>query len=212
MADPVWKMKGQWLKNCSCAYGCPCDYNALPTHTVCDGMVGMKITEGYFKDVKLDGLCWAGTYHWPGPLHEGNGTFQPVVDESATEEQRNAILTILSGKEQVEGTFFHIVSMIVSKILEPKFLPIEFEFDLEKRTARVAISGILETVSNPIKNPITGNAHRIQTVMPEGFEFHLAETASADVNKGLGEIQYDWPMGHSALSHVEHTSNGLVHP
>lgn len=212
MANPVWKMKGPWLKNCSCDFGCPCDFNARPTKTVCEGMLAMKIEEGFFKDVKLDGLVWAGTYLWPGPLHEGNGTFLPVVDEKATDEQRNAILTILSGKEQVEGTFFHIVSMIISKVIEPKFLAIEFDFDLEKRTARVAVPGVLETVSNPIKNPVTGADHRIQTIMPEGFEYHLAEMACADVNKGLGEIQYDWPKGHSALCQVEHTSNGVVHP
>jgi hypothetical protein len=212
MANPVWKMKGLWLKNCSCDFGCPCDFNARPTKTVCEGMLAMKIEEGFFKDVKLDGLVWAGTYLWPGPLHEGNGTFLPVVDEKATDEQRNAILTILSGKEQVEGTFFHIVSMIISKVIEPKFLAIEFDFDLEKRTARVAVPGVLETVSNPIKNPVTGADHRIQTIMPEGFEYHLAEMACADVNKGLGEIQYDWPRGHSALCQVEHTSNGVVHP
>lgn len=212
MADPIWKMKGQWLKSCSCDYGCPCDFNAKPTNTVCEGMLGMKIDEGFFKDVKLDGVVWAGTYKWPGPLHEGNGTFLPVVDVKATEEQRNAVLTILSGQEQVEGTFFHIVSMVVSKVLEPKFLPIEFEFDQDKRTARVAIDGVMELVTNPIKNPVTGAEHRIQSVMPQGFEYHMAETASADVNKGMGEIEYDWPMGHSALCLVEHTSNGVVHP
>jgi hypothetical protein len=211
MADPIWKMKGQWLKSCNCDYGCPCDFNSLPSKTSCEGMLAMKIEEGYFKDVNLDGVVWAGTYAWPGALHEGNGTFLPVVDEKATDEQRNAILTILSGQEQVDGTFFQIVSMIVTKVIEPKFLPIEFEFNQEKRTARVAIPGVLETVTNPIKNPITGAEHRIQTVMPEGFEYHMAETASADVNKGLGEIQFDWPMGHSALCHVEHTSNGVVH-
>jgi hypothetical protein len=58
---------------------------------------------------------------------------------------------------------------------------------------------------------VTGADHRIQTIMPEGFEYHMAETACADVNKGLGELQFDWPNGHSALCYVEHTSNGLVH-
>ena len=175
-------------------------------------MLAMKIEKGYFKDVNLDGVVWAGTYKWPGALHEGNGTFLPVLDEKTTEEQRNAILTILSGKEQVEGTFFHIVSMIVTKIVGPKFLPITFEFDQEKRTARVAIDGVMDLVTNPIKNPVTGADHRIQTIMPQGFEYHMAETACADVNKGMGEIEYDWPMGHSALCLVEHTSNGVVHP
>lgn len=210
MANADWKMKGQWLKNCSCAYGCPCDFNARPTNGVCEGMVGMKIDEGHFEDVDLSGLHWAAVYHWPGPLHEGNGTLQPIIDERANEKQRNALLTILSGNEQAEGTFFQIVSLIVSKVLEPKFLPIQFEFDLEKRLARFAVPGIFETVSEPIRNPITGAAHRIRVQMPEGFEYGVAEIASAKINKGFGEIKYDWPNSHSSLAHVDHTPSGLA--
>ena len=30
MAD--WRLKGEWMKNCNCAYGCPCDFNAPPTN------------------------------------------------------------------------------------------------------------------------------------------------------------------------------------
>lgn len=205
-----WKMKGQWLKNCNCAYGCPCDFNARPTHGHCEGMVGMKIDEGHFGDVDLSGLHWAAVYHWPGALHEGNGTLQPIIDERSDEQQLEALLTILSGKEQNEGTFFQIVSLIVSKVLEPKFVPIEFEFNQEKRTARFVAPGFFETVSEPIKNPVTGAEHRIQVVMPEAFEYGFAEIASAKVNRGLGEIRYDWPNSHSSLAHVEHTPSGVT--
>jgi hypothetical protein len=27
-----WRLKSQWVKNCNCAFGCPCDFNARPTH------------------------------------------------------------------------------------------------------------------------------------------------------------------------------------
>jgi len=124
--------------------------------------------------------------------------------------RRSAPLTILSGQEQIEGTFFHIVSLIVSKVLEPQFLPFEFAFDAESRMARFAAAGIFETVSEPIKNPVTGDDHRIQVHLPSGFEYFTAETANATVNKGLGEIQYDCPDSHSSLALVEHTNSGPV--
>lgn len=211
MAHVSWKMKGRWVKNCNCAYGCPCDFNARPTHGHCEGMVGMHIDEGHFGDVDLSGLRWAAVYHWPGALHEGNGTILPIIDERADAEQRNALLTILSGKEQNEGTFFHIVSLIVSTVLEPKFLPVEFAFDLDRRTARFAAPGVFETVSEPIKNPVTGTEHRIRVNMPEGFEYSMAEIASAAVNRGMGDIKYDWPHSHSSLAHVTHTPQGFAH-
>jgi hypothetical protein len=173
-------------------------------------MVGMRIESGHFDKVDLSGLHWAAVYHWPGALHEGNGTMQPVIDERADEKQRAALLTILSGLEQNDGTFLHIVSMIVSEVLEPQFVPMEFEFDLEKRTARFVAAGIFETVSEPIRNPVTGDEYRVQVSIPEPFEYGLAEIASATVNKGTGAIKYDWPDSHSSMTYVEHTPTGVV--
>jgi hypothetical protein len=172
-------------------------------------MAGMHIDEGHFAAVKLDGLRWAVTYHWPGALHEGNGTLQAIIDERADDQQRQALLTILSGKEQQEGTLFQILSLIVSNMLEPKFLPIDFQFDLGGRTAHVVVPGILETASQPIKNPVTGDPHRIQVHMPEGFEYYEAEIASA-ATVGTGDIKFDLTERHSSLAHVEHTPAGLV--
>jgi hypothetical protein len=173
-------------------------------------MLGMRIESGHFEDVDLSGLHWAAVYHWPGALHEGNGTMLPVIDERADEKQRAALLTILSGLEQNDGTFLHIVSMIVSEVLEPQFVPMEFEFDLEKRTARFVAQGIFETVSEPIRNPVTGDKYRVQISIPEPFEYGLAEIASATINKGIGAIKYDWPDSHSSMAYVEHTPAGVV--
>lgn len=211
MAEIKWKLKGKWLKNCNCDYGCPCDFNSKPTHGICEGMVGMDIEEGHFGGTDLSGLRWAGMYHWPGPLHEGNGTLLPIVDERADAKQREALLTIMSGQEQSEGAVFFIFASLVSKVLEPKFAPIEFEFDLKKRTAHCRIPGILETASEPIKNPVTGEPHRILINMPEGFEYEEAEVAAASYIKGLADLQFEWSNAHSSMAHVEHTSEGLVH-
>ena len=134
----------------------------------------------------------------------------PIVDDKADENQRNALLTILSGQEQEKTTMYFILSQIVTTILEPKFLPIEFEFDLKNRTAQVKVDGVFETVSEPIKNPVSGDPHRILVNMPEGFEYSQAEIASASVNKGYGAIAYDWPDSHSSMAHVHHTSEGPV--
>jgi hypothetical protein len=124
MAASDWRLEGEWIKNCTCAFGCPCDFNALPTEGYCKGMVGMRITKGHFENTKLDGLVFAGTVHFPGALHEGNGELQPIIDERATAEQREALFNIMSGKFSAEGTLFHIFSLIVTKIHDPLFVPI----------------------------------------------------------------------------------------
>jgi len=179
MATSDWRLEGEWMKNCSCAFGCPCDFNALPTEGYCKGMVGMRITKGHFEKTKLDGVIFAVTVDFPGALHEGNGQMQPIIDERATAEQREALFNIMSGKFSAEGTLFHIFSLIVTKIHDPLFVPITFSFDKDGRVARLLAKGVLETEVEPIKNPVTGAPHRIQVVMPEGFEHRAAEVPAA---------------------------------
>jgi hypothetical protein len=209
MPGTDWRLKGEWLKNCSCDYGCPCDFNARPTQGWCKGLFAMHITKGHFGDVTLDGLKFAITVDFPGPLHEGNGTIQPIIDERATSAQRDALFQIMSGKHSAEGTLFHIVSLIVTKMLDPVFAPIEFKFDYAKRRARLLVPGVLESDVEPIKNPVTGAEHWIQIVMPEGFEHHQAEVAHASIDS-TGGIKFTVSRGHGSLANVEQTPAGVV--
>ncbi|HEX6155088.1 MAG TPA: DUF1326 domain-containing protein [Burkholderiales bacterium] len=209
MAEEKWRLEGEWLKNCSCAYGCPCDFNARPTQGWCKGLVAMHIDKGHFGGVKLDGLSFAATVHFPGALHEGNGAIQPIIDERASAEQRNALLEIMSGKHSDDGTMFHIFSLIVTKVHDPLFVAIRWEFDEEARRARMEIAGVLETSVEPIRNPVTGAEHRIQVNMPEGFEHRSAEIASADI-RSTGAIKFDVKASHSSLAHVTQTPQGVV--
>jgi hypothetical protein len=209
MAASDWRLEGEWIKNCNCAFGCPCDFNAPPTHGSCKGMVGMRITKGHFEGTKLDGLVFAATVDFPGALHEGNGQMQPIVDERATPAQREALFNIMSGKNSAEGTMFHIFSLIVTKIHDPLFVPIEFSFDKNGRVARFVAKGVLETDVEPIKNPVTGASHRIQVVTPEGFEHRAAEVASANI-RSTGAIKFDTKGTHSSLANVVQTPDGVA--
>lgn len=209
MAYADWRLEGDWIKNCNCAFGCPCDFNARPTLGFCKGLVGLRITKGHYKDTKLDGLCFIVAVSWPGALHEGNGEMQPIVEEKATPEQREALFAIMSGQNSAEGTLFNIFSLIISKAHDPIFAPISFSFNEQSRTARISIPGVLESEVEPIKNPVTGAPHRIQVVMPEGFEHHLGEIASASI-RSSGAIKFDTKAAHGTLAHVVQTPQGLA--
>jgi hypothetical protein len=209
MAKTDWRLEGEWLKNCSCAYGCPCDFNAPPTQGFCRGLVGMHIVKGHFGGVKLDGLNFAATVDFPGALHLGNGAMQAIVDERATPEQRDALFAILSGQNSDEGTLFHIFSLIVTKMHDPVFAPFSWTFDLAGRRARLTVPGVLDTEVEPIKNPVTGTDHRIQVVMPDGFEHRIGEVAKARMSSTAG-IQFNFPDGHSTLAKVTQTPAGVA--
>lgn len=210
MAKANWRLEGEWMKNCICAYGCPCDFNARPTHGECKGFAGMRITKGYFEDIKLDGLSFFIVVQFPGALHEGNGQAQPIIDERADDAQRDALLKIMSGEYSDEGTLFHIFSLIVTRTHDPIFAPVSMEFDQEARNARLDVRGALESRVEPIKNPVTGLPHRIRVVMPEGFEHIEGEVASAVNISSSGAIAFETQDSHSTLAHVVQTPQGVA--
>ena len=209
MALADWRLEGEWIKNCSCAFGCPCDFNARPTRGYCEGLLAMRIEKGHYNETKLDGLCFAATVHFPGALHEGNGQLQTILDARASPAQLDALGAILSGENSAEGTLFNILSLIVTKTHDPIVAPFEFSFDRDGRTARVVIPGVLETDVEPIKNPVTGEPHRAQVVMPEGFEHRMAEIASSNI-RSMGAIKFETSETHSSLANVVQTPQGVA--
>ncbi|HVE69408.1 MAG TPA: DUF1326 domain-containing protein [Solirubrobacteraceae bacterium] len=199
-----WRLEGPYMKNCNCDPGCPCDFNADPTHHECEGMAAMLVEKGHFGDVSLDGAKWAFIYHWPGPLHEGQGTAQPVLDAGMSDEQREALGAILSG--QNGGTFYGILSEIIDTFHDPVVADVDIEIDVEGRRARCAVDGVLETESAPIA--VVGEEttdYSIQVRIPNGFEYDECEVAQAKVLRGTGEIKFEHEGSHSSLARVART-------
>ena len=205
-----WRIRGPEISNCNCDWGCPCQFNALPTHGDCRAMTAMHIDEGHFGGVSLDGLKWVGMFAWPKAIHEGHGEAFVVVDEKASPEQRDALLTILSGGETEPGaTIFNVFATVIDRMHEPAFLPILFEADRERRVGRVSVEGIIDTKVNPIRNPITGDEHRARVTLPNGFEYKEAEFASGDTN-AFGSVSLNWTSGHAHLAILDLSTHGAA--
>ena len=168
-----WRIVADETATCNCAWGCPCQFNALPTHGRCEALVAVRIREGHYGSTKLDGLTFAAAYWWPKAVHEGNGIVQLAIDEKATAEQRDALLKITSGKEGC--TLFEIFAAVVSTALDPIFAPIQLSSDRERRVADLKVPGLGEFRVEPIKNPVTGEEHRALIKLPNGFEYKEAE-------------------------------------
>lgn len=203
-----WRLKAEYVKNCNCAPGCPCDFWAPPTHGPCKGMMAFHVLEGNYGNTGLNGVIFGGTYHWPAALHLGNGTFQPYLQEKSTPEQRDALLTIMSGK--AGNAWFEVLASVVSTVLEPKFVPIAFDFNLEKRKASIKFGNEVQTTTEPIMDLAAGREHRIRLEMPNGMEYKHPEIATASLLRSTGAIAFDCPLAHSSLAVVEQTHRGLT--
>jgi hypothetical protein len=206
-----WYIEGVEFGSCNCDYGCPCQFESRPTKGHCRGFEVLRIDKGHFGDVPLGGLRAALLYAWPGPIFEGNGEMQAVIDERADAAQRTALATVLHGGETNEGAthwwVFHAMSRTVHV---PIFKPIEFEVNIEARTARVLIPGILESTGLPIRSPATGAEHRIRIDIPNGIEFELAEIGSATTKTIAASIPLDLNDTYGQFNLLRHSGSGVV--
>src|SRR5689334_7927753 len=93
--------------------------------------------------------------------------------------------------------------------LPPIFSPINLDIDIEARTATVDIPGLLQIKGEPIRNPVTGAAHRVRIELPEGgFEFRVAEVGSADT-KAQGAIPLDMKGTYGQFAYLHLTNEGI---
>ena len=101
MANPEWKISGDYFEACSCDSVCPCPTSGMaarPTQGSCDAGLVFHVERGSHGATRLDGLSFAVLLHTPGPMIAGNWTVGMVVDDRATTEQREALVAIGSGQ------------------------------------------------------------------------------------------------------------------
>ena len=206
-----WTIEAVSFGSCNCDYGCPCQFEQRPSRGHCRGFEAGRIERGRFGDVSLDGLCYALVYAWPGAIFEGGGTIQAIIDERADERQRRALATVLYGGETEEAkTHWWVYHAMSRTVREPVFARIDLEVDIERRTARLSIPGVLESAGRPIVSPSTGGEHRVRIDIPSGIEFETAEIGSASTKAG-GPIELDLNDTYGQFNIVRHSGTGVVH-
>jgi hypothetical protein len=205
-----WEIQGRELINCNCSYGCPCQFNALPTTGYCEAVGAVAIDRGHYGDTTLDGLTVGMALKWPGPIHEGKGHCQPIVDIKATPKQREALLKILSGQDTDPGaTVFAVFATTYEKVFDPIFAPISFEVDIEARRGRIKVGDTIEMKGDPIRNPITGDEHRARIDLPNGFEYEIAEIGSG-TSRSRGNVVVELNDSYAQFAHLHLNNHGVI--
>lgn len=205
-----WEIVARELVNCTCDYGCNCQFNALPDKGHCHAVAGIVIDEGFYNDTRLEGMRIAAIFKWPGAIHEGNGEAIAFVDESASEKQREALLKIMTGQDTAPfATMFAVYASTVTNMHPPVFTHIDFDVDVEGRRGRLFIDGYIETTGEPIRNLATGAESRAQICLPDGFEYTVAEIGSASSRtQGPVVVEIDSKYGQFANIHLN--NQGVV--
>jgi len=189
-----WHLRGLYLDSCNCDWGCPCQFNAAPTHGKCEGLSAIHITEGKYGKVKLDGLTFVFVASWPGAIHEGHGRASVYIDEKASDDQFIELSKIVTGK--AKGSAFDVYGKTLDHFSEPKRAKIMFRSRGIKSSVKV--EGIGEAHLEPIRNPVTGKTHEVAILQPSGFEAARLDMASSKLlvaEDGLLAFRYEGTYG-----------------
>jgi hypothetical protein len=205
-----WEFTGRELVNCSCEYGCNCQFNALPDKGHCYAVAGIVIDQGRHGDTRLDGLKIAAVFKWPGAIHEGHGEALAFVDARADDAQRDALLKIMTGQDTDPfATMFAVYASTVETMHEPVFTDIDFDVDPDARRGRLKIEGYVDMTGEPIRNKVTGAEPRAQIVLPEGFEYAVADIGSAS-SSVRQTMQLEMKDSYGQFAHLNLNSHGVV--
>jgi len=207
MAYVEWWMRGVEFANCNCDFGCPCQFNSLPTHGSCCAHTFVHVEEGRFGDVVLDGLDWGILLSWPKAIHQGDGTSMVIVDERANPMQRAAIDAIAHGRETEPGAIvWQVFSTTMARVLPTRFAPVRLAIDVDARTASVRVPGLVESDATPI--PGNGGPHHVRLELPAGFEFRVAEFARG-TTRAQGPLELSLTDSHAHLARIHWSTHGI---
>lgn len=205
-----WEIKGRELVNCTCDYGCNCQFTGLPDKGHCYAVAGIQIDEGHHGETRLDGLRVAAIFKWPGAIHEGNGEAIAFVDENADEDQRSALLRIMTGADTDPfATMFSVYASTVTTMHAPVFTKIDLDLDIDGRTGRIFVDDYIDTVGEPLRNKVTGEPSRAQILLPDGFEYLVADIASASTTT-RGPVGFDTKASYGQFAHLHLNQHGVV--
>jgi len=207
-AKAKWTMETEYIQSCNCAYGCPCNFNALPTTGNCEALLGYRIKKGVFEGTKLDGAKVAWGLWWPKAIHQGGGVGRVYIDPGATRSQRDAIEKIWSGK--YGGGVFTIFNSTFARTLPPRSAKIDWKF--QGYESGFSVAGVGEVRSAHIRNAVTGASFEGQVVLPGGINFKKAHVTSIERLSIHDEAPLDFEHSNTSgfVTTTKYTDTGPV--
>jgi hypothetical protein len=196
-----WKLNGTIIIACNCDWGCPCNFNALPSRGKCEGGWIWAIERGRVGDVSVDGLPVALFADWPGAIHQGGGRANCYVDERADEKQRDTLSRLLHGK--IGGPW----GIFINTYALNGPIATRFSVQLAEYATRVTIGDAVQLELTKMRNPVTGAEVHPEMVLPEGLVVKRGRLAASQVFRVRDGIRYDHSGQYAAFGPFEYAGS-----
>jgi hypothetical protein len=197
----VYSLQGTLLEACSCNVLCPCWIGEDPDQGDCRAFLSYHFDTGRIQGVDVSGLTVVAATYIPGNVLSGNWEQAVFIDDRASPEQRDAILTALSG--QLGGPLADL-AQLVGTVKGVESAPISYE--LVGGAGTVSIPGVLESSMEPYRGP-TGEVTTLRESIFSTVPGSPAWVSKAPKHKltlerygmswefeGRNAIQSDWKM------------------
>ena len=185
-----WHIEGDYFESCNCEAICPCrTVGGVPggrsTYGICMGVLSWLVREGHADGVDLGGLAAAFVIRYEDDEPGSPWSFVVHVDERGSEEQREALASILTGKLGGEEVLRLPWVRKPSEELAVRASPIELRVDGDRKELRVG-SAVELAATKPFP---TGE--RVSCVIPG---HHIAGTEYYAERLAVHDEPFEWEL------------------
>ena len=204
-AGQVYSLTGTLIEACSCSVLCPCWIGEDPDLGDCRAIVAYHIDDGHVGGLDVSGLSFVSLAYIPGNVLAGNWEIVALVDDNATDEQREALLAVFTGEK---GGPLADFAQLIGKVKGVESVPIRHE--VVGGVGTIVIPGIVESEMEPYRSP-AGTATTLRDSIFSTVPGSPAWVSKATKHRvsfakygfewefeGRNAIQADWKMEHVA--------------
>jgi len=185
-----WHIEGDYFESCNCEAICPCRMvGGVPggrsTYGICMGVLSWLVREGHADGVDLGGLAAAFVIRYEDDEPGSPWSFVVHVDERGSEEQREALASILTGKLGGEEVLRLPWVRKPSEELAVRASPIELRVDGDRKELRVG-SAVELAATKPFPTE-----ERVSCVIPG---HHIAGTEYYAERLAVHDEPFEWEL------------------
>ncbi len=181
-----WRLQGTGFEFCNCQPGCTCNFSGFPTSSdgSCKAAVLTRVASGHCGEIALAGIDAVAIMDWPKAIHEGGGRAVFVVPPEVTDDQLDALAQIFTG--QLGGLPWVILgtTFAVTGVVRAPITVIDDDLD-----SGFTIPGVGSAQGTTLKNPVTGEPHRVAIDLAQGFIWKRGECGQGSFDVAAEGIQ-----------------------
>ncbi len=133
----AYRLAGTYFESCNCDVACPCGASNLvlpATNERCNVLLAFHVEEGEIDGVAIEDATVAMVADTPGQMTDGGWRVGVLLDERASDTQREALTSVFSGAQGGPPAMF---AGLMGEMLGVEVVPMEYADDGRRHTLRI---------------------------------------------------------------------------